>query len=74
MPQAKTNFLLLSVTHQALDNFIPLIAAGPSPFSVGKKYQNPTAAPDAMKGSARARTVIAAPVKAGRTVIKGLCP
>jgi hypothetical protein len=26
-----------------------------------------------MKGSARDRTVIAAPVKAGGTVIKGLC-
>ena len=34
---------------------------------------NPTAAPAAMKGSARARTVIAAPVNAGGTVIKGLC-
>ena len=45
-------------------NFIPLIAAGALPFSLGKKYQNPTAAPAAMKGSARARTVIAAPVKA----------
>jgi hypothetical protein len=36
----------------------------PSPFSVGKKYQNPTAAPDAMKGSARVKSVIAAPVNA----------
>ncbi len=34
---------------------------------------NPTAAPAAMKGSAKARTVIAAPVKAGGTGIKGLC-
>jgi hypothetical protein len=34
---------------------------------------NATAAPAAMKGSARARTVIAAPVNAGGTVIKGLC-
>ena len=33
-----------------------------------------TAAPAAMKGSARARTVIAAPVNAEETVIKGLCP
>ena len=55
-------------------DFIPLIAAGALPFSIGKKYQNPTAAPAAMKGSAKARTVIAAPVKAGGTVIKGLCP
>jgi hypothetical protein len=31
--------LLLGGTHQALDNFIPLIAAGALPFSVGKKYQ-----------------------------------
>ena len=44
--------------------FIPLIAAGLSPFSVAKKDQNATAAPAAMKGSARARVVIAAPVNA----------
>jgi len=42
---------MLGVTHQALYNFIPLIAAGALPFSVGKKYQNPTAVPDAMKVS-----------------------
>jgi len=50
---------------------------GALPFSVGKKYQNPTAAPDAMKGSARAKPVIAAPApdenRDGRTVINGLC-
>ena len=76
---------MLGGTHQALDNFIPLIAAGALPFSVGKKYQcrggttrpwaplknnkkqriNPTAAPAAMKDSARAGVVIAAPVNAG---------
>ncbi len=44
--------------------FIPLIAAGALPFSVAKKNQNATAAPAAMKGSARARTVIATPVNA----------
>ena len=44
-----------------------------NPFGRAKKDQNPTAAPAAMKDSARARTVIAAPVKAGGTVIKGLC-
>ena len=32
----------------------------PRSFSVAKKYQNATAAPAAMKGSARAGTVIAA--------------
>ena len=32
-------FLLLGGTHQAFYNFIPLIAAGPSPFSVAKKDQ-----------------------------------
>jgi hypothetical protein len=37
---------------------------GPSSFSVAKKNQNATAAPAAMKGSAKARTEIAAPVKA----------
>ena len=45
-------------------NFIPLIAAGALPFSVGKKYQNPTAAPAAMEVSGLARSVIAAPVNA----------
>jgi len=55
---------MLSGTHQAYYNFIPLIAAGALPFSIGKKYQNPTAAPAAMKGSARAGSVIAAPVNA----------
>jgi len=29
---------MLGVTHQAFYNFIPLIAAGALPFSVGKKY------------------------------------
>ena len=61
---------MLGVTHQALDNFIPLIAAGLSSFSVAKKNQNATAAPAAMKGSARARTVIAAPVKAEDRLLK----
>jgi len=42
----------------------------PSPFSVGKKYENPTAASDAMKGSARARFVIAAPAKAEESLGK----
>jgi hypothetical protein len=37
---------------------------GPSPFSVAKKNENATAASDAMKGSAKARVVIAAPAKA----------
>jgi len=31
-------FLMLSGTHQAYYNFIPLIAAGALPFSIGKKY------------------------------------
>ena len=30
---------VLGVTHQAFYHFIPLIAAGALPFSVGKKYQ-----------------------------------
>ncbi len=37
---------------------------GPSPFSVGKKYENPTAASDGMKGSTMAWVVSAAPAKA----------
>ena len=37
---------------------------GLSSFSVAKKNQNATAAPTAMKGSARAGVVIAAPVNA----------
>ena len=44
-----------------------------NPFGRAKKNQNATAAPAAMKGSARAGTVIAAPVNAEETVIKGLC-
>ena len=32
---------MLGVTHQAFYHFIPLIAAGALPFSVGKKYQKP---------------------------------
>jgi len=63
-PKAKTNFIMLGGTHQAFCNFSPLIAAGALPFSVAKKDQNATAAPAAMKGSARARVVIAAPVNA----------
>ena len=35
-----------------------------NPFGQAKKNQNATAAPAAMKGSAKARTVIAAPVNA----------
>jgi len=46
---------VLGVTHQAFYDFIPLIAAGALPFSIGKKYQNPTAAPAAMKGSGLAQ-------------------
>jgi hypothetical protein len=38
-PKAKTNFLMLGVTHQAFYNFTPLIAAGALPFSVAKKDQ-----------------------------------
>ncbi len=53
--------------------FFPLMPAGASHFPIAEKDQNATAAPDAMKGSAKARTVIAAPVNAGGTVIKGLC-
>jgi len=37
---------------------------GPSPFPAAEKDQNAAAAPAAMKGSARAKTVIAAPVNA----------
>ena len=49
------------------------------PFKNNKQNRiNPTAAPAAMKVSAKARTVIAALVpdsyRDGRTVIKGLCP
>jgi hypothetical protein len=47
-----------------IHNFIPLIAAGALPFSVGKKDQCRDGTPAAMKGSARAKTVIAAPVNA----------
>ena len=46
---------------------------GPSSFSVAKKNQNATAAPAAMKVSGLANGVIAAPVNAEGTVIKGLC-
>ena len=45
-------------------DFYPLLAAGASSFSVAKKNENATAASDAMKGSAKARVVIAAPAKA----------
>ena len=61
---------MLGGAHQAFYNFLPLIAAGALPFSVGKKYQNPTAAPAAMKGSAKARTVIAAPANAEKRLLK----
>ena len=45
--------------------------AGASPFPVAKKYQNPTAAPDAMKGSGLASLVRAAPAKAEQRLLKG---
>ena len=63
-PKAKTNFLVLGVTHQAYIISFRSWPRGPSSFSVAKKNQNATAAPAAMKGSAKARTEIAAPVKA----------
>jgi hypothetical protein len=37
---------------------------------VGKKYQNPTAAPDAMKVSGLANVVRAAPAKAEQRLLK----
>ena len=48
----------------------PLIAAGALPFSVGKKDQCRDGTPAAMKGSARAKTVIAAPVNAEERLLK----
>jgi len=44
--------------------FPALGRGGASPFPVVEKDQKTTAASDAMKGSARARLVIAAPTKA----------
>ena len=41
-----------------------------NPFGRAKKNQNATAAPAAMKGSARAGTVIAAPVNAEERLLK----
>ena len=41
-----------------------------NPFGRAKKNQNATAAPAAMKGIAKARTVIAAPVKAEERLLK----
>ena len=38
--------------------FIPLMAAGPSPFPAAEKDQNAAAAPDALKVSAQAQTIL----------------
>ena len=61
---------MLGVTHQACIISFRSWPRGLSSFSVAKKNQNATAAPAAMKGSARARTVIAAPVNAEQRVLK----
>jgi hypothetical protein len=53
-----TNHLSISLAHSR---------GGPSSFPVAEKNQNATAASDAMKGSAKARVVIAAPAKAEET-------
>ena len=47
------------------------MAAGPSPFPAAEKDQNAAAAPDAMKVSAQAWTIVAAPAKAEESVLMG---
>ena len=64
---------MLGGTHQVFMISFRSWPRGLSSFSVAKKNQNATAAPAAMKGSGLANGVIAAPVKAEGTVIKGLC-
>ena len=51
--------------------FIPLMAAGPSPFPAAEKDQNAAAAPDALKVSAQAWTIVAAPAKAEKSLLMG---
>jgi hypothetical protein len=47
------------------------MAAGPSPFPAAEKDQNAAAAPDALKGSAWAWTIVAAPAKAEESLLMG---
>jgi hypothetical protein len=48
------------------------MAAGPSPFPAAEKDQNAAAAPDAMKVSAWAWLVVAAPAKAEESLLMGV--
>jgi hypothetical protein len=47
------------------------MAAGPSPFPAAEKDQNAAAAPDALKVSALAWLVVAAPAKAEESLLMG---
>ena len=47
------------------------MAAGPSPFPAAEKDQNAAAAPDALKGSAWAWLLAAAPANAEERLLKG---
>ena len=48
------------------------MAAGPSPFPAAEKDQNAAAAPDALKGSAEALLVVAAPANAEESLLMGV--
>ena len=52
------------------DDFPANSRGGASSFPVAEKNQNATAAPDAMKGCAKARVVIAAPANAEQRLLK----
>ena len=47
------------------------MAAGPSPFPAAEKDQKAAAAPDALKVSAQAQTIVAAPANAEESLLKG---
>ena len=48
------------------------MAAGPSPVPAAEKDQNAAAAPDALKGSAQAQTIVAAPANAEESLLMGV--
>ena len=47
------------------------MAAGPSPFPAAEKDQKAAAAPDALKVSAQAQTIVAAPANAEESLLMG---
>ena len=63
--------MVSTINFNLWDIYYPLIAAGPSPFPAAEKDQNAAAAPDALKVSAQALTIVAAPANAEEGLLMG---